>query len=247
MNNNMMGSLVGQLGQAIQCAPGIPQFARDEMRGALKDIQQSCPPEPTPPGCQRDTDDAMSGLIDKIVEKVVDQIMEKLQGGGCQPGGSFQDMVRQAIEDVVRETIGGGSEDGGCAANGGATSSGGTDGSEKAGGNSDCTAPSPMEMEDDSEGKKAKTGNWLVALAQAMAEISGQHLKNMIQAQADMQENMGDGGEMSTSEQQEQSQKFNEAQGRFQAESKMFSMVSEATSTALKSIGDGLASLARKQ
>jgi hypothetical protein len=52
---------------------------------------------------------------------------------------------------------------------------------------------------------------------------------------------------MSTSEQQAESQKFNEAQGRFQAESKMFSMVSEATSTALKSIGEGLSSLARKQ
>jgi hypothetical protein len=35
MNNNMMGSLVGQLGQAIQCAPGIPQFAKDELCQAL--------------------------------------------------------------------------------------------------------------------------------------------------------------------------------------------------------------------
>jgi hypothetical protein len=108
MNNNMMGTLTSQLGQAIQCAPGIPQFARDEMCQALDSLQQSCPQEPTPPGCQQDTDNSMSGLIDKIVNKVVDQIMQKLQGGGCENGGSIQDMVRQAIEDVVREMIGSG-------------------------------------------------------------------------------------------------------------------------------------------
>ena len=98
MNNNMMGSLVGQLGQAIQCAPGIPQFARDEMCQGLQSAHQSCPQEPTPPGCQRDTDDAMSGLIDKIVDKVVDQIMNKLQGGECE-SGDFGDLLREAVEE----------------------------------------------------------------------------------------------------------------------------------------------------
>ncbi|MES9926849.1 MAG: hypothetical protein ABW158_01930, partial [Candidatus Thiodiazotropha sp. 6PDIVS] len=98
----MMGSLVSQLSQAIQSAPGIPQFARDEMCQGLQSAHQSCPQEPTPPGCQRDTDDAMSGLIDKIVDKVVDQIMSKLQGGECE-SGDFGDLLREAIEDVVRE------------------------------------------------------------------------------------------------------------------------------------------------
>jgi hypothetical protein len=78
MNNNMMGALTGQLSQALQCAPGIPPFARDEMCQALQSLAQSCPKEPTPPGCQQDTDNAMNGLIDNIVDKVVDQIMQKL-------------------------------------------------------------------------------------------------------------------------------------------------------------------------
>ncbi|MET0029782.1 MAG: hypothetical protein ABW101_19280 [Candidatus Thiodiazotropha sp.] len=107
MNNNMLGSLVGQLGQAIQCHLGIPQFAMDEMCQALGGAQQSCPPEPTTPGCQRDTDDAMGGLIDKIVDNVVDMIMDKLQGGGCDSGDSIEDMIKQANEEVVREKIGG--------------------------------------------------------------------------------------------------------------------------------------------
>jgi hypothetical protein len=189
----------------------------------------------------------MGGLIDKIVDKVVDQIMEKLQGGGCVAGGDLQDMVRQAIEDVVREQIGGGAEDGGCAADGGgrATSIGSAGESEEAG--NDDVRCRPSLMDDDDEARKARGGgNWLVALAQAMSKISGQHLKNMIQAQADMQENMST-EDMDTDEQKTKADAFNEAQGRFQAESKMFSMVSEATSTALKSISEGLTSLARKQ
>jgi hypothetical protein len=200
----------------------------------------------------------MSGIIDKIVDKVVDQIMDKLAGGGCE-GGSFKDMVRQAVEDVVREQIGGGAADGGsCPANGGTSPSGSASESEESSCNDGVDRHESL-MDDDDESRKAKGGgNWLVALAQAMSKISGQHLKNMIQAQADMQENMaespktGEDGEkiaedLTTEEKQAKADAFNEAQGRFQAESKMFSMVSEATSTALKSISEGLTSLARKQ
>ncbi|MES9866065.1 MAG: hypothetical protein ABW157_12050 [Candidatus Thiodiazotropha sp. LLP2] len=259
MNNNMMGSLVGQLGQAIQSAPGIPQFARDEMCQALNDVQQSCPAEPTPPGCQQDTDDSMSGLIDKIVDKVVDQIMEKLQGGGCESGGDLQDMVRQAIEDVVREQIGGGAEDGDCAANGGASTA--EPGAGGAADSSDSCAETDYADgaraladsgdEDDKKGTKGGSTNWLVALATAMGKIAGQHLEKMMEAQDDMENSNTDTSEMSEADaakaEKEDGKKFTEAQSRFQAESKLFAMTTEATSTALKSIGDGLSSLARKQ
>jgi hypothetical protein len=253
MNNNMMGALTGQLSQAIQCAPGIPPFARDEMCQALQSLAQSCPQEPTPPGCRQDTDNAMNGLIDKIVNKVVDQIMQKLQGGGCENGGSIQDMVRQAIEDVVREKFGG--EGGGsCPANGDtATAQSGAGGSSSANNSSETegstTCPAPMPPTDDSdEAKKARSGNWLVALAQAMSSIAGKHLTNMIKAQGDMERSTPEGDEKQSDEQKAANGRaFTEAQGRFQAESKLFGMVTEATSTALKTIGDGLSSLARKQ
>jgi hypothetical protein len=218
MNNNMMGALTSQLSQAIQSHPGIPQFARDEMCQALNDVQQGCPAEPTPPGCQEDTDNSMSGIIDKIVDKVVDQIMEKLAGGGCE-GGSIQDMIRQAVEDVVREQIGGGAADGGsCPANGGTSPSGSASESEESSCNDGVDRHESL-MDDDDESRKAKGGgNWLVALAQAMSKISGQHLKNMLQAQADMADNMTDSSkdkDIDTTEQQEKADKFNEAQGRF--------------------------------
>ncbi|MET0010022.1 MAG: hypothetical protein ABW124_19630 [Candidatus Thiodiazotropha sp. 6PLUC9] len=261
MNNNMLGSLVGQLGQAIQSAPGIPQFARDEMCQALNDVQQSCPAEPTPPGCQQDTDDSMSGLIDKIVDKVVDQIMEKLQGGGCESGGDLQDMVRQAIEDVVREQIGGGDEDGGCRANGdnATAEQAGTDDSS---GVNDDTNPSDSLLsrcsKDDEETKsKSKgSGSWLVALAKAMGEMTGNHLEKMMQAQDAMEASQVDetSSEFKNASKEEQSKmkqdaanEFTQQQAVFQAESKLFAMCSEATSTSLKSIGEGLSSMARKQ
>jgi hypothetical protein len=256
MNNNMMGALTGQLSQALQCAPGIPPFARDEMCQALQSLAQSCPQEPTPPGCQQDTDNAMNGLIDKIVNKVVDQIMQKLQGGGCEGGGSIQDMVRQAIEDVVREMIGGGAEDGGCATDGAAASGGAANSSNDSSSEidyADCARDIADSGDEDNKktGTKGGSTNWLVALATAMGKIAGQHLEKMMEAQDDMENSNTDTSEMNETDaakaEKEDGKKFTEAQSRFQAESKLFAMTTDATSTALKSIGDGLSSLARKQ
>jgi hypothetical protein len=242
MNNNMLGSLVSQLSQAIQCSPGIPQFAKDELCQALQDVQHSCPQEPTPPGCQEDTDNSMSGLIDKIVDKVVDQIMQKLENGGCEGGGDLQDMVRQAIEDVVREQIGGGAEDGGSCPAGGGSSADGADGD----GNS--TLPQASTEDESEEAKKAKSGNWLVALAQGMSRIAANHLNKMMDAQEKMEKSSPETDKgLSKDDKQKNQNDFVVAQGEFQAESKLFSMSIEATSTAVKAIGDGLSSLARKQ
>jgi hypothetical protein len=194
MNNNMLGSLVSQLSQAIQCAPGIPQFAKDELCQALQDVQQGCPAEPTPPGCQQDADNSMSGLIDKIVDKVFDKIMQKLQGGGCENGGSIQGMVRQAIEDVVREMIGGGAEDGGsCPANDGAgsgtaASSSEADSSSQASDTSDVRSSITTACGEDEKKAKNGSGSWLVALAKAMGAMTGDHLQKMMQAQDRMED-----------------------------------------------------------
>ena len=281
MNNNMMGSLVSQLGQAIQCAPGIPQFARDEMCQALDSARQNCPAEPTPPGCQQETDDAMSGLIDKIVDKVVDQIMNKLQGGECESGG-FEDMLRQAIEDVVREKI-----DGGCDGNGDTATA-----EPESGGGSSCTRTEANEGQslDDSdmkscdatnnldkkkqEAKEGKGGcaNWLVELAKALAEIQTEFLNKAMDNLQTMKDNkdamnteqsgQGEGANGSGNGTEETAGttdgnkndadkasrgEFMAAQSEFQANFQMFNMMANMTATSLKSLGEGLTSIARKQ
>jgi hypothetical protein len=157
-------------------------------------------------------------------------------------------MVRQAIEDVVREQIGGGAEDGGsCPANGGTADAGGSS-ADEAEGSTTCPAPQPTPDDDDSEAKKARSGNWLVALAQGMSQIASNHLSKMMDAQEKMENSSPESNEgLSKDEKQKNQNDFILAQGEFQAESKLFTMATEATSTAVKAVGDGLASLARKQ
>jgi hypothetical protein len=81
----------------------------------------------------------------------------------------------------------------------------------------------------------------LVVLAEAMAGVATDHLNKMLDGQKEMEESASIGDE------KESAEAFTKGQSKFQAESKLFSMAIEATSTALKAIGDGLASLARKQ
>ncbi|MES9834608.1 MAG: hypothetical protein ABW139_20440 [Candidatus Thiodiazotropha sp. DIVDIV] len=255
MNNNMMGSLVSQLGQAIQSAPGIPQFARDEMCQGLQSAHQSCPQEPTPPGCQRDTDDAMSGLIDKIVDKVVDQIMDKLQGGECE-SGDFGDLLRDAVEDVVREKI-----DGGCDGNGDTATAdpvpgdGGsctrTEGdSDTADAHTNAAYSTAEAGAEENEDKCGSEGNWLVALAGALAKVQQKFLNAAMENMATMEKN-GDsavsGSDQTDAEKETQRNDFLEAQSQYQANMQMFNMVANMTATSLKTLGEGLTSIARKQ
>jgi hypothetical protein len=86
------------------------------------------------------------------------------------------------------------------------------------------------------EGKSGK-GNWLVVLAQALGKQAGKHLKEMVKL----------GNEMGSMDSKEKPEDFAEKQSMFQAESKMFGMFQEAVSTMIKSIGEGMSSVARKQ
>jgi hypothetical protein len=81
------------------------------------------------------------------------------------------------------------------------------------------------------------SGNWLVVLASALGKQAGEHLKNMVELGEKM-------GEMDSKEDPEA---FAQTQSEFQAESQIFKMFQEAISTMIKSIGEGLSSVARKQ
>jgi hypothetical protein len=214
-----------------------------------------CPPEPTTPGCQRDTDNAMGGLIDKIDDKVVDMIMDKLQGGGCQSGGSFQDMLHQAIKDVVRDqmggTEGGGQSDAGGAANN--DDSGGSNCTRTEGDSSTGDAQTNVaysNAENDSDKKKCGTeGNWLVALAEVQKKFLSAAMKNMDTMKGNGSAAISGGDSKDKSAQEKQRNAFLEAQSQsqYQANMQMFNMVANMTSTLIKTLGEGLASIVRKQ
>ncbi|MCG7911429.1 MAG: hypothetical protein JAY82_16830 [Candidatus Thiodiazotropha taylori] len=114
------------------------------------------------------------------------------------------------------------------------------------------------EAEESKEGKG--TSNWLVALAGALAEVQAEFLTSAMKNMETMRENsqkatQGKPPENESPEQKEARQKDEEAarneflmaQSQYQANMQMFNMVANMTATSLKSLGEGLTSIARKQ
>ena len=81
------------------------------------------------------------------------------------------------------------------------------------------------------------TNNWFYALAKAMGEVSGEHLQTMV--------NKADA--MSGLTGKDQASEMAVVQAEMQAAAQQYKMSSETASTVLKSIGEGMAAVARKQ
>jgi hypothetical protein len=84
--------------------------------------------------------------------------------------------------------------------------------------------------EDDEE-----ESNWLVALAKNLGEMQGEFMDDAM-ANLDTMKEKG-----------KKSKAFSVAQSEFSANMQMFSLMANASSTAIKSIGEGMTALARKQ
>lgn len=80
-------------------------------------------------------------------------------------------------------------------------------------------------------------GNWLAILARALGSTAGKHLKKMVEL----------GEKMGSIDSKESPEQFAQIQAEFQAEAQIFKMFQEAIGTMIKSIGEGLSSVARKQ
>lgn len=95
----------------------------------------------------------------------------------------------------------------------------------------------------ESEGASgAKGKSWLVAIAQAMGNALGTKAAELVKLS-----NQLDGLAGKSSSDESAAKEFQTTMAKFQAESQLFSMLSNAFSTAIKSIGEGMTSLARKQ
>lgn len=85
-------------------------------------------------------------------------------------------------------------------------------------------------------------GNWLAVLAKAMGDVAGQHLGNSVRLSEEIAANSTGGGATDA-----QAQKMAGLQAEMQAETQMFKLAQEATTTIIKSVGEALSSTARKQ
>ena len=95
-------------------------------------------------------------------------------------------------------------------------------------------------------------GNWMIQLAKGLAEVQSMWLGKMMDSYEDMKENTvpalaEDATDTQKNEEAEQRKAFIQAQAETTAYGRLFGMASEVTSNVLKSLGDGLTSVARKQ
>jgi hypothetical protein len=82
------------------------------------------------------------------------------------------------------------------------------------------------------------SGSWLEAIAEAMGSALGQMAQKLVTESTELQNLAGN---------QTDATQFQATMAKFQADSQMFSMLSNAFSTAIKSIGDGMTTMASKQ
>ena len=100
-----------------------------------------------------------------------------------------------------------------------------------------------QQAADEAEGEEG--GNWLVALAKALSESQAKFLDAAMENQKKMATSDPSGG--TTDEAKAERKEFLKAQNEFQANMQMFNMTANTTATTLKSIGEGLTAIARKQ
>jgi uncharacterized protein YukE len=83
-------------------------------------------------------------------------------------------------------------------------------------------------------------GSWLEAIAQAMGDALGQMAQKLVDESTSLQGLAGNADGSGA-------QQFQATMAKFQADSQMFSMLSNAFSNSIKSIGDGMTTMASKQ
>lgn len=234
INNAAAESLGQQLGSFIDSL-GMPQFMKDDAKSAMDDVLGAFKSD-TPQN------------LDQNIQKVLGSGGEASQSAGC--SGSACGSAGGGASAGAGGASAGGSAGGSAGAAGGGASAGGAGASA----GSDSVMSGTMDMisgammdemkEATAEGANkggnksgGGAGNWLALLARALGKTSGEHLKKMVELGEKM-------GELDSKENPEE---FAKIQSEFQAESQIFKMFQEAIGTMVKSIGEGMSSVARKQ
>lgn len=102
------------------------------------------------------------------------------------------------------------------------------------------------------KGGTQPAGNWMIAMARAMGAAAGDHAKKMVELSNKINDlsQKGKGIDPSSDagkkEQADNAAETSATQAEFQAEGQMFSMLQNSFSNAIKSLGEGLTTMARK-
>lgn len=187
---------------------------------------------------QQSVNNVASQMISDLVMKMIDDMgMPDFMADQAREAvgaviGQFSGETPAGLDDKVRELLGQQSSPAGNAAT--------TSGSEvqsEVGGIMKQAAMNELESASEGSGGEGSNKNWLVVLARALGSAAGKHLKSMIEL----------GEKMGAIDSTEDPEKFAQTQSEFQAASQIFKMFQEVIGTLIKSIGEGLSTVARKQ
>jgi hypothetical protein len=103
-----------------------------------------------------------------------------------------------------------------------------------------------QEASDEFKSSGKGGGNWLLAIAKAMGNALGKQAAKLVSDSSKLETLAGQANTGSDEAKQQNAMDFQRAQAEFQADSQMFGILSNAFSTAIKAIGEGMQSLARK-
>jgi len=244
--NALMGGGVKQATDTLHREDGLPGFLKDAINNAVDEAMKNN---------QKDTDPQLQSKLNEGTQSDANKTIESLA----------QELVK-AVRDLIKQQDGaqaaggtggtGGSQDAGGA--------GGTGGSQDAGGANNAEDPSAAnpasqynpardEIADQSvsggSGKKSAK-SWLELIATAMGKVLGEkaarmtELSQKVSDAADAQKNADPDDKQA---QQDAAADMNKAQTELSGATQEFKLVSETISTLLKSIGEALSGLARKQ
>jgi hypothetical protein len=94
------------------------------------------------------------------------------------------------------------------------------------------------ETNEECSGEGGSGKNWLVALAGSLGELQHKFLEKALENMDTMESTAGN---------DDQEKEFLKAQSEYQANIQMFNMMANMTATSLKTLGEGLTAIARKQ
>lgn len=219
---NLMNSILGNSGKeavsTLHKEDGMPKFVRDAVHKAIDEAMDKCKKDVSPE-CQRRLDETTKDDSLAEIKKLTDQLLDK-------------------IRDIVGKNQNEATQD--------ATSTGESDKGEG--------------------GKRGKVSakSWFAAIAEAMGKVYGAKTQEVVKLSGEVsnvakeQEKLAkesknikaddkDGAKQAEEAKNELAAKMTQKQTELQGAAQEMKLISETVSTLLKSVGEALAGMARKQ
>ena len=238
ITNALSNLITQQVGETIKNRlaerDDIPQAVKDKTNADI-DAGVASQHKPTTSEAQADIDAIFSQAIINGMEAAVDDEDKAKQHNTGSANASANSTGSGESSDTIAESDATGESEGVEAANDSDAT--------------DATDAVDEEVADAAGESVSGTGNsgdsWMIALARVFGKLAGEHLKNALTYASEISSiNSGGGGDMSK---EDKAALTAEKQALFQAEMQQFKMAMEMTTTGLKTMGESMSGMARKQ